>query len=55
MANNAPFYGIWYEAWAACLKAHNIDRTDREEKRCTEAAESSYYNPAVPKELREVR
>ena len=36
-------YGIWHESWQACLRAHNIEWTPKEEERCTEAAKISYY------------
>lgn len=40
-----PFFGIWNEAWETCLRAHNIDITDRERERITEAVKGSYYHP----------
>lgn len=40
-----PFFGIWHEAWSACLAAHNIERTPAEDARCSEAARESIYHP----------
>jgi hypothetical protein len=37
-------FGIWYEAWTACCREHNIDWSDKEEERCTLASKKSYYN-----------
>jgi len=42
---SVPFFGIWHEAWVSCLKVHDLDMTEREELRCTEAAKHSFYNP----------
>lgn len=42
------FFGVWDEAWKACLRAHNIEWSAREEERKNEAAESAFYNPNNP-------
>ena len=47
-------YGIWYEAWAACCREHNIDMFDKEEDRCTEASENSYYRKEADEPEEEV-
>jgi len=37
-------FGLWYEAWQACCREHNIDWSELEEERCQKASEKSFYN-----------
>ena len=41
-------YGIWYEAWQACCRYHNIKWQEEEDDECRKQASESFYvkNPA---------
>ena len=42
---NIPFFGIWYEAWTACLRAHRISETPSEEELCSQYSQTSVHYP----------
>lgn len=46
VTGNIPFFGIWYEAWTACCRAHGIyAHTEPERVLCENASKLSAHWP----------
>ncbi len=52
---NIGMFGIFHEAWQMCCSIHNIDWSEKEEERYSEAVEKSYYHPDKIREREERR
>lgn len=46
VTGNIPFFGIWYEAWTSCCRAHGIyAHTEPERVLCEGASKLSVHYP----------